>query len=59
MGQLVEQEQIEPADVFQLSRDNLIVIVFAKETFAKARPGSNPITTGSVEAVLAKAEGGK
>ncbi|MEO8367013.1 MAG: M1 family metallopeptidase [Pseudoxanthomonas sp.] len=32
---------------------------FAKETFAKARPGSNPITTGSVEAVLAKAEGGK
>lgn len=30
MGQLVEQEQTEPADVFQLSRDNLIVIVFAK-----------------------------
>ena len=29
MGQLVEQEQTEPADVFQLSRDNLIVIVFA------------------------------
>ena len=34
-------------------------LAFAKETFAKARPGSNPITTGSVEAVLAKAEGGK
>ena len=30
MGQLVEQEQTEPADVFQLSKDNLIVIVFAK-----------------------------
>ena len=34
-------------------------LAFAKETFAKARPGSNPITTASVEAVLAKAEGGK
>jgi leukotriene-A4 hydrolase len=34
-------------------------LAFAKETFAKARPGSNPITTGSVEEVLNKAEGGK
>ena len=34
-------------------------LAFARETFAKARPGSNPITTASVEAVLAKAEGGK
>ena len=34
-------------------------LAFAQETFAKARPGSNPITTASVEAVLAKAEGGK
>ena len=34
-------------------------LAFAKEVFAKARPGSNPITTASVEAVLAKAEGGK
>ncbi len=34
-------------------------LAFAKEIFAKARPGSNPITTASVEAVLAKTEGGK
>ena len=34
-------------------------LAFAKETFAKARPGSNPITTASVEEVLNKAEGGK
>lgn len=31
----------------------------AKEVFAKARPGYHPITTGSVEAVIAKADGAK
>ena len=30
-------------------------LAFARETFAKARPGYHPITTGSVEAALAKA----
>ena len=34
-------------------------LAFAKEVFAKARPGYHPITTGSVEAVLAKAPAGK
>ena len=28
----------------------------AEDTFAKARPGYHPITTGSVEAVIAKAK---
>ena len=28
---------------------------FAEDVFAKARPGYHPITTGSVEAVIAKA----
>ncbi|KAB8314732.1 M1 family metallopeptidase [Tolypothrix campylonemoides VB511288] len=32
-------------------------LAFAKEVFAKARPGYHPITTGSVEGVIAKAEG--
>ena len=31
-------------------------LAFAKEVFAKARPGYHPITTASVEAMLAKAE---
>ena len=31
---------------------------FAKEVFAKARPGYHPITTGSVEDMIAKAEAG-
>lgn len=31
---------------------------FAKDTFAKARPGYHPITTGSVEALIAKAKPG-
>ncbi len=34
-------------------------LAFAKEVFAKARPGYHPITTGSVEALLAKTEAGK
>lgn len=34
-------------------------LAFARETFAKAKPGYHPITTGSVEALLAKAEAGK
>ncbi|MFT4197491.1 MAG: M1 family metallopeptidase [Pseudoxanthomonas sp.] len=33
-------------------------LAFARETFAKARPGYHPITTASVEALLAKAEAG-
>lgn len=32
---------------------------FAKEVFAKARPGYHPITTASVEATIARAEGKK
>ena len=28
----------------------------AEDTFAKAKPGYHPITTGSVEAVIAKAK---
>lgn len=31
-------------------------LALAKDVFAKARPGYHPITTGSVEAVIAKAE---
>ena len=31
-------------------------LAFAKETFAKAKPGYHPITTASVEAMIAKAE---
>ena len=31
----------------------------AKQAFAKARPGYHPITTGSVEAAITKAEAGK
>jgi aminopeptidase N len=34
-------------------------LAFAQETFARARPGYHPITTGSVEAVLAKASAGQ
>ena len=34
-------------------------LALAKDAFAKAKPGYHPITTGSVEAVLAKAEAGK
>ncbi|MFT3761398.1 MAG: M1 family metallopeptidase [Pseudoxanthomonas sp.] len=34
-------------------------LAFAKEVFAKARPGYHPITTASVEALLAKAEANK
>jgi len=34
-------------------------LAFAKETFAKARPGYHPITTASVEAMIAKAEAAK
>ncbi len=34
-------------------------LAFAKQVFAKARPGYHPITTGSVEALLAKTEAGK
>jgi hypothetical protein len=33
-------------------------LAFAKDVFAKARPGYHPITTGSVEATIAKAEAG-
>jgi hypothetical protein len=29
---------------------------FAQDVFAKARPGYHPITTGSVEAAIAKAQ---
>ncbi len=32
-------------------------LAFAEDTFARARPGYHPITTGSVEAVIAKAKG--
>ena len=32
-------------------------LAFAESTFARARPGYHPITTGSVEAVIAKAKG--
>ncbi|MEG2981741.1 MAG: leukotriene A4 hydrolase C-terminal domain-containing protein, partial [Stenotrophomonas sp.] len=31
-------------------------LAFAKEVFAKAKPGYHPITTASVEAMIAKAE---
>lgn len=34
-------------------------LAFAKQVFAKARPGYHPITTASVEALLAKTEAGK
>ena len=34
-------------------------LAYAKQIFAKARPGYHPITTGSVEALLAKTEAGK
>ncbi len=34
-------------------------LAFAQETFARAKPGYHPITTGSVEAVLAKASAGQ
>ena len=34
-------------------------LALAKEAFAKAKPGYHPITTGSVEAVITKAEAGK
>ncbi|MCY7312307.1 MAG: leukotriene A4 hydrolase C-terminal domain-containing protein, partial [Pseudoxanthomonas sp.] len=34
-------------------------LAFAQEVFAKARPGYHPITIGSVEAALAKADAGK
>lgn len=34
-------------------------LAFAKEVFAKARPGYHPITTATVEETLAKAEAGK
>jgi aminopeptidase N len=34
-------------------------LAFAREVFAKAQPGYHPITTASVEALLAKAEAGK
>ncbi|MFT4255414.1 MAG: M1 family metallopeptidase [Pseudoxanthomonas sp.] len=34
-------------------------LAFAKDAFAKARPGYHPITTASVEALLAKAESNK
>lgn len=33
-------------------------LAFAQDTFARAKPGYHPITTGSVEAVLAKASAG-
>ena len=33
-------------------------LAFAKEVFAKAKPGYHPITTGSVESVIADAEKG-
>ena len=33
-------------------------LAFAKQVFAKARPGYHPITTGSVEEMIAKAEAG-
>jgi len=34
-------------------------LAFARDTFARAKPGYHPITTGSVEAVLAKASAGQ
>jgi hypothetical protein len=34
-------------------------LAFAKDVFAKARPGYHPITTGSVEAEIAKAQSAK
>jgi len=34
-------------------------LAFAKDVFAKAKPGYHPITIGSVEAALAKADAGK
>ncbi|NCT71028.1 MAG: M1 family metallopeptidase [Xanthomonadaceae bacterium] len=34
-------------------------LALAKESFARARPGYHPITTGSVEALLAKASAGQ
>ena len=34
-------------------------LAFAKEVFAKARPGYHPITTATVEELIAKAEAGK
>jgi len=34
-------------------------LAFARETFARAQPGYHPITTASVEALLAKAEAGE
>jgi hypothetical protein len=34
-------------------------LAFAKQVFAKARPGYHPITTASVEELLAKTEAGK
>ena len=34
-------------------------LAFAKESFAKAKPGYHPITTASVEAMIAKAEAAK
>ena len=33
-------------------------MAFAKQVFAKAKPGYHPITTGSVEDTIAKAEAG-
>ena len=33
-------------------------LAFAKQVFAKARPAYHPITTGSVEQTIAKAEEG-
>ncbi len=34
-------------------------LAFAEQTFARARPGYHPITTASVEGVIAKAKGGE
>ncbi len=34
-------------------------LAFAEESFARAKPGYHPITTGSVEALLAKAKAGE
>ena len=34
-------------------------LAFARESFARAKPGYHPLTTGSVEEVLAKADAGK
>ena len=34
-------------------------LALAKESFARARPGYHPITTGSVGALLAKASAGQ